>query len=184
MDQSPEHDAQQHDARGGIGRDNVARLIAAFEAREPTASAASKLDMLMDLERLDDPRIVPFLVGVLADESQPMEIRIHLVRRLRNGRLAPEVRLLVAPVLGRLLQRRQNRERVAAEGERHERLLDLLVSDPLIDEAAILATCNRVEVYVAAVDVETALDCASGHLATTTGLTSAELGRYWHARSR
>jgi hypothetical protein len=88
----------------------VARLIAAFEARDPTASASSKLDLLMDLERLDDPRIVPFLVGVLADESQPTEVRIHLVRRLRNGRLAPEERPLVAPVLGRLLQREQKLE--------------------------------------------------------------------------
>jgi hypothetical protein len=66
--------------------------------------------MLMDLERLDDPRTVPFLVGVLADDSQPMEVRIHLVRRLRNGRLTPEERLLVAPVLGRLLQREQKLE--------------------------------------------------------------------------
>jgi len=105
MDQSPKRDAQQHNARGGRGRDNVARLIVAFEARDPTSSAASKLDMLMDLERLDDPRIVPFLVGVLADETQPMDVRIHLVRQLRNGRLKPDERLLVASVLGRLLRR-------------------------------------------------------------------------------
>jgi hypothetical protein len=107
MDQTPQRDAQRYDARGEISREDVAWLIAAFAASDPTASSASKLDLLMDLERLDDPRIVPFLVGVLADESQPMEVRIHLVRRLRNGRLASEERLLVAPVLGRLLQREQ-----------------------------------------------------------------------------
>jgi hypothetical protein len=83
----------------------VAWLIEAFNARGATSSSASKLDILMDLERLDDPRIVPFLVGVLADESQPMEVRIHLARQLRNGRLAPDQRRLVAPVLGRLLHR-------------------------------------------------------------------------------
>jgi hypothetical protein len=105
MDQTPKRDAQQHDARGEMSRAEVGRLIAAFAAREPTASAASKLDLLLDLERRDDPRIVPFLVGVLADESQPMEVRIHLVRRLRNGRLAPEERPLVAALLCRFLRR-------------------------------------------------------------------------------
>ena len=30
---------------------------------------------------------------MLADESQPTEVRIHLVRRLRNGRVAAEERL-------------------------------------------------------------------------------------------
>jgi hypothetical protein len=65
----------------------------------------TKLDRLMDLERLDDPRIVPFLVGVLADETQPMEVRIHLIRRLRNGRLTPDERRLVAALLCRLPRR-------------------------------------------------------------------------------
>jgi glutamyl-tRNA reductase len=67
------------------------------------------------------------------------------------------------------------RESVAVEGERYERLLELLARDSLIDESAVLATCNRVEVYVAAADVETALDRAAGHLATATGVSSAEL---------
>jgi glutamyl-tRNA reductase len=68
------------------------------------------------------------------------------------------------------------RERLAVEGERYERLLQLLDADALIDEAAILATCNRVEVYVAAADVEAALARAAGHLATATGVSAAELG--------
>src|SRR5690242_3970651 len=103
MDQAHQRDDEEQAARGGIGRDEVARRIEAFTAAGARASAATKLDLLLDLERLDDPRIVPFLVGVLADERQPPEVRLHLVRRLRNGRLTPDERALVASVLGRLL---------------------------------------------------------------------------------
>ncbi len=105
MDQSQERGTHGHPARGGMGSDEVAWLIEAFTARGATSSATSRLDVLMDLERLDDPRIVPFLVGVLADETQPMDVRIHLVRQLRNGRLAPDERLLVASSLCRLMRR-------------------------------------------------------------------------------
>jgi hypothetical protein len=59
----------------------------------------------MDLERLRDPRIVPFLVGVLADDGQPMEVRIHIVRQLRSAKLAPNERMLVGRALGQLLDR-------------------------------------------------------------------------------
>ena len=109
MDGSQGRDAHRHPTHGEENCDGVAWLMEAF-LDLGAASPMTKLDRLMDLERLDDPRIVPFLVGVLADESQPVEVRIHLVRRLRNGRLAPEERLLVAPVLGRLLQRGQKLE--------------------------------------------------------------------------
>src|SRR4051794_38964924 len=68
------------------------------------------------------------------------------------------------------------RERLALDGARGERLLDLLTADPLIDEAAVLVTCNRVEVYVAASDVAAALDRARAHLAAATGMPAAELG--------
>ena len=68
------------------------------------------------------------------------------------------------------------RERLSVDGERYDHLLDLLDGDPLIGEAAILATCNRVEVYVAAADVPAALDRATVHLATATGIASTELG--------
>ena len=95
MDQSQERDAHGHPAPDGEDSDEVAWLMEAFNARAATSSATSKLDLLMDLERLDDPRVVPFLVGVMADETQPIDVRIHLVRRLRNGRLAPDERLLV-----------------------------------------------------------------------------------------
>jgi HEAT repeat protein len=49
----------------------------------------SKLDALMDLEQVDDPRIVPFLVEVLVDAGESTEVRINVLKQLRNGRLQP-----------------------------------------------------------------------------------------------
>jgi glutamyl-tRNA reductase len=48
------------------------------------------------------------------------------------------------------------RERLALEGESTARLLQQLHADPAVEEAAVLATCNRVEVYLAAMDGEAA----------------------------
>ena len=83
--------------------DEVEQLIGTFRARA-TSGPASKLDVLMDLERLRDPRIVPFLVQVLSDRDEAAEVRIHVVKRLRNGRLASEERgavaLAIVAVLG------------------------------------------------------------------------------------
>jgi hypothetical protein len=42
----------------------------------------------MDLERLHDPRIVTFMVQVLTDPEELAEVRIHVVKRLRDGRAA------------------------------------------------------------------------------------------------
>src|SRR5260221_14170778 len=75
--------------------DDVERLIEAFRARS-TRSVLSKLDALLDLEQLDDPRILPFLLHVLADQREPTEVRIHVLKRVRNGRLQSEKRQSVA----------------------------------------------------------------------------------------
>src|SRR5713226_7408962 len=75
--------------------DDVNRLIEAFKTRA-TWSLMSKLDALMDLEQIDDPRIVPFLVEVLVDAGESTEVRINVLRQLRNGRLQPLQRQSVA----------------------------------------------------------------------------------------
>jgi len=82
--------------------DKVEQLFEQFRART-NSSAASKLDVLLDLDRLSDPRLVPFLLLVLADTTQPAEVRIHIVKRLRNGRLASESRASVAQAMIELL---------------------------------------------------------------------------------
>jgi len=75
--------------------DDVERLIEALRTRA-TSSVMSQLDALMDLEQIDDPRIVTFLVGVLVDQRKPTEVRINVLKQLRNGRLQPTQRQPVA----------------------------------------------------------------------------------------
>jgi hypothetical protein len=83
--------------------DEVERLIQVFSARGVMASAAAKLDILLDLERLRDRRVVFFLLQLLGDPSQPAEVRIHVLKRLRNGPLTAADRVTVAGALRQLL---------------------------------------------------------------------------------
>jgi hypothetical protein len=76
--------------------DDVERLIQAFRTRGAMRSTVSKLDVLMHLERLHDGRIVPFLLHVLADPDEPPEVRMHVLKRLRNGPLTADDRSTVA----------------------------------------------------------------------------------------
>ena len=57
----------------------------------------------MDLERLADSRVVPFLLGVLVDREEAVQVRSHVLKQLRNGRLTPSTRPLVAEALLRIL---------------------------------------------------------------------------------
>jgi hypothetical protein len=83
--------------------DEVERLIQVFSARGAMASAAAKLDVLLDLERLRDRRVVFFLLQLLGDPSQPAEVRVHVLKRLRNGPLTADHRVTVASLLRQLL---------------------------------------------------------------------------------
>jgi hypothetical protein len=87
--------------------DEAGQLIETFRARS-TSSVRSKLDALMDLERLRDPRVVPFLLGVLADRREPTPVRIHVLKRLRNGNLLPAHRPVVAVAMLRVLSDRSS----------------------------------------------------------------------------
>jgi HEAT repeat protein len=83
--------------------DEVERLIRVFSAHGAMASTDSKLDMLMDLERLRDRRVVFFLLQLLGDPSQSAEIRVHVLKRLRKGPLTADHRVTVASLLRQLL---------------------------------------------------------------------------------
>jgi hypothetical protein len=87
--------------------DGVKRLIQAYESRA-ASPVASKLGVLIELESLRDLRVVPFLLGVLADPEEPREVRIHVLKRLRNGHLLPEHRPRVAAVILQLLSDRSS----------------------------------------------------------------------------
>jgi hypothetical protein len=88
--------------------DEVEQLIQVFSARGAMVSTASKLDVLLDLERLHDRRVVFFLLQVLGDPSQPAEVRVHVLKRLRNGPLTADDRVTVAGALRQLLSSRSS----------------------------------------------------------------------------
>jgi hypothetical protein len=77
-------------------RDEVERLIEAFSSRGKRDHAVWKLDVLMDLGRLDDPRVARFLVGVVMDGEEPPDVRSDVLGRLREACLTPSDRVLAA----------------------------------------------------------------------------------------
>jgi hypothetical protein len=83
--------------------DDVECLIQAFSAGGAMNSLAAKLDILLDLEPLRDGRVVSFLLQVLGDPSEPAEVRVHVLKRLRNGPLTADERSSVADALGELM---------------------------------------------------------------------------------
>ena len=64
--------------------DELERLVNVYRSRG-ASSARSKLDVLIDLERVRDSRVVPFLLLVLMDPDECEDVRIHVVKQLRNG---------------------------------------------------------------------------------------------------
>jgi hypothetical protein len=94
--------------------DELQHSLQIYRAR-PTAPALWKLDVLMDLEALRDPRVVPFLLHVMLDGGEPLEVRIRVVRYLRDPGRVAEARLSVADALVRVVADRSNLElRLAA----------------------------------------------------------------------
>jgi hypothetical protein len=81
--------------------DELERLVDVYATRG-ASSVKSKLDVLMDLERVRDPRVVPFLLQLLTDPHESEEVRIHVMKQLRSGSgvLVPCDRAPVASALG------------------------------------------------------------------------------------
>ena len=84
--------------------DELERLVNVYHARA-ASSVRSKLDTLMDLERIRDPRVVPFLLQVLMEPDESEEVRIHVVKQLRSGGglLVPADRPAVAKAISDVL---------------------------------------------------------------------------------
>src|SRR6266498_2471021 len=84
--------------------DKFERLVDAYHGRA-SECPASKLDLLMDLERTRDDRLVPFLLKVLGDSDEAEEVRIYVLRHLRNGGglVDPASRPAVAKAIGDVL---------------------------------------------------------------------------------
>jgi len=84
--------------------DELQRLIDVYLTRA-SSSVQSKLDVLMDLERVRDRRVVPFLLRVLGDSRESTDVRIHVLKQLRTGTgiLVPSDRPTVANAVGAIL---------------------------------------------------------------------------------
>jgi hypothetical protein len=67
---------------------DLERLVTAYRARA-SSSAKSKLEVLMDLDRVPDSGVVPFLLKVLEDPHECDEVRIYVVKRLRSRHRFP-----------------------------------------------------------------------------------------------
>ena len=65
-------------------------------------SAVSKLDAFMNIVRADDQRVVPFLLDVLTDAQQPTQVRVHVLKRVRDQALIRGHRESVAKAFLRL----------------------------------------------------------------------------------
>jgi len=76
--------------------DEVDTLIDAFGSRGKRNQSLWKLDVLLDLGRLYDPRVAPFLAAVIADSDEPSDVRSEALSRLRETAQSPSDRLLAA----------------------------------------------------------------------------------------
>jgi hypothetical protein len=60
------------------------QLIKAYRGRRST-SVTSKLDVLLDITRLRHPGVLPFLKSILEDGSEAEEVRIYVLKQLRQA---------------------------------------------------------------------------------------------------
>lgn len=77
-------------------------LIQVYRARAGS-SAVAKLDVLIDIERLADAHVAPFLIGLLEDRREPIPVRSHVLKALRHGGPTAHTRLRVADAMVRVL---------------------------------------------------------------------------------
>jgi hypothetical protein len=78
-------------------------VMEAFRAQSQ-ASVVSRLDKLMDLENTREPRVVPFLLGVLTDEREPVEVRVRVLKCLRDQSPASGLRELIGQAIVQLVR--------------------------------------------------------------------------------
>ena len=91
--------------------DAFQRLVNVYHTRA-SASAKSRLDVLLDIEQLRDPRVVPFLLEIVADPHESTDVRMYVLKRLRNRQvwIAPTDRPLIASTVSDVLLDTSNEE--------------------------------------------------------------------------
>jgi hypothetical protein len=89
--------------------DELQQLLDAYAARA-SASSSVKLDVLMDIERIRDQRVLQFLLSVVRDHHESDEVRIYVLKQLRlgNGLHSPDDRVVAANAIGEVLASRSS----------------------------------------------------------------------------
>ena len=82
--------------------EHVEQALVEFTARRHS-SAASKMDVLLRIEGLSEPRVLPFLLQVVVDVQELPEVRAHVIKALRIRHLAPDERAAVGAAIGHIL---------------------------------------------------------------------------------
>jgi len=89
--------------------DDFDRLVNVYRTRGAT-SVKSRLGVLLDIEQVRDARVVPFLLEILADWHESADVRIYVLKRMRNRNrfIAPTDRPLVAEAVGDVMTDESN----------------------------------------------------------------------------
>jgi hypothetical protein len=86
------------------GRDEIGRLLR--QVGDPSVELAWRLDVLLDLASVEDPRVVAVLLGVLSDWAEPSSMRLAVLRNLRVRSDTHACRAETAETLRRLVRDR------------------------------------------------------------------------------
>jgi glutamyl-tRNA reductase len=97
------------------------------------------------------------------------------------GKAPPSINLVVLGVSHRTA-RVALREKLSVVPEQLEATLRELKTLPGVREVALLSTCNRVEIYAVAADVDATLRAMSGDLARRAGMLDAEIEPHLYSR--
>jgi hypothetical protein len=116
--------------------DDFQKLAEEYAARGVTA-ASSRLNLLMDIERIRDRRVLPFLLSVLRDCHESNAVRIYVLKQLRhgNGLLLPADRPPAADAIGDVL---------AGHSSEDVRVLAALALGVLTEQAGVLAKLGAI----------------------------------------
>ena len=87
--------------------DELERLVEAYRT-QPNAPVSRKLDVLLDFEQLHDLRAVPFLLEVVQDQQEPVEVRMRIIRLLRLVRCDSDERAAIGRELSKVLVNRMS----------------------------------------------------------------------------
>ena len=64
--------------------DELERLVGVYRT-QASACPSQRINVLADLQRVRDPRVVPFLLTVLLDKDEADDVRMYVMKELHSG---------------------------------------------------------------------------------------------------